>query len=86
MSEKAKLEEIKFKFTQEGNCIDGRDEWEELEVLFRSDLGIDYTGGGFMTLKTEQWAIENIAELGETLQRVQDAVDAILKSNPHKTI
>ena len=86
MSDKAKLEEIKFKFSQEGNCVDGRDEWEKLEVSFRSDLGIDYTGGGFMTLKTGKWAIENIAELGETLQRVQDAVDAILKSNPHKII
>jgi hypothetical protein len=86
MSDKAKLEEIKFKFTQEGNCIDGRDEWEELEVSFRSDLGIDYTGGGFMTLKTEQWAFDGVEEMAEMLQRVQDAVDVILKNNPHKTI
>jgi len=83
-SNKPKLEKVVFTFTQEGNCIDSkRDEWEELEVRCESSLGIDYDHGCFFVLKTEQWAIDSIKDLEETMSRVDSAIKAALVNNPH---
>ena len=83
-SNKPKLEKVVFTFTQEGNCIDSkRDEWEELEVRCESSLGIDYDNGCFFVLKTEQWAIDSLKDLEETMDRVNSAIKAALINNPH---
>jgi hypothetical protein len=80
MDETAKLEKMTFMFSQPGNCVDSRtDEYEELEVRVESSLGIDYDDGGFFVLKTEQWAVNGPDDLKELLQRVENAVNAVLK-------
>ena len=85
-SNKPKLEKVVFTFTQEGNCIDSRkDEFEELEVRCESSLGIDYDNGCFFVLKTEQWAIDSLKDLEETMSRVYSAIKAALVNNPYKT-
>jgi hypothetical protein len=83
-SNKPKLEKVVFTFTQEGNCIDSRkDELEELEVRCESSLGIDYDHGCFFVLKTEQWAIDSIKDLEETMSRIDSAIKAALVNNPY---
>jgi hypothetical protein len=85
MNDKPTLDNITFSFTQEGNCVDGRsDDYEKIEIQVKSSLGIDFDNGGFFVLKTEQWAINDIEEMTEMLQRVQDALDVVIKNNPHK--
>ena len=85
MSYKPNLEEITFCFSQEGNCVDSRsDQYEEIKVRAVSSLGLDSDDGGFFVIKTEQWAFNDIKEFSEMMQRVQDALDAALKNNPHK--
>jgi hypothetical protein len=85
MKDKPALDNIKFSFTQEANCVDGRsDDYEKIEIEIKSSLGIDFDNGGFFVLKTKQWAINNATEMSELLQRVQDALDAAIKNNPHK--
>ncbi len=82
---KPKLENITLTFTQESNCAsEGKEEYETLEVQIESSLGIDYDGGGFFILKTKQWAINDVNDMIETLQRVKDILDTTVKSNPHK--
>jgi hypothetical protein len=83
MDNKPDLNHIIFSFSQEPNCVDGG-EIETLEVRVESSLGVDYDEGGFFVIKTEQWAFDNITEFSEMLQRVQDALDVVIKNNPHK--
>jgi len=85
MSDKPVLHHITFLFSQEANCVDGSsDDYEEIEIEVKSSLGVDYDNGGFFVLKTKQWAINDINEMTELLQRVQDSLDAVLINNPHK--
>ena len=83
---KPKLENITLTFTQEKCCTGGneKEEYETLEVQIKSNLGIDYDNGGFFILKTKQWAINDVNEIIETLQRVKDILDTVVKNNPHK--
>ena len=83
MDNKPNLDHIIFSFSQKPNCVDGG-EIETLEVRVESSLGVDYDEGGFFIIKTEQWAFDNITEFSEMLQRVQDALDVVIKNNPHK--
>lgn len=83
MDNKPDLNHIIFSFSQEPNCVNGG-EIETLEVRVESSLGVDYDEGGFFVIKTEQWAFDNITEFSEMLQRVQDALDVVIKNNPHK--
>lgn len=80
---KPKLENITLTFTQEGNCT-SEEKDETLEVQIESSLGIDYDGGGFFILKTKQWAINDVNDMIETLQRVKDVLDTVVKNSPHK--
>ena len=57
------LEEATFKFSQDGNCVDGGDEF--LEIRCDSSLGIDRDKGCFFILKTEQWAVDSADDLQE---------------------
>lgn len=62
------LESIKFKFSQESNCVDGG-EAEEISVRFESDIGIERTNGGFFVIETKQWAFETPGELTDLINR-----------------
>lgn len=79
MEERPELHDIVYTFTQEANCVDARnrDDYETLTVEVKSDLGLDATDGGFIVIRTAQWAINTPEELYELLQRVQASVDAI---------
>lgn len=68
MNDKPVLMSSSFIFCQEGNCVDGGH--EELEIRCEASLGIDNDGECFYILKTEQWAIDNIDDLKELLDRV----------------
>jgi hypothetical protein len=68
MSDKPVLMSSSFIFCQEGNCVDGGH--EELELRCEASLGIYNDGECFYILKTEQWAIDNIDDLKELLDRV----------------
>jgi hypothetical protein len=72
-----------FRFEQEENCVDGG-EGETLIVEAKSSLGIDGDGGAFYVLKTEQWAINDIDDMIETLNRVKQAVEATKPTTIHK--
>jgi len=71
MNEKPLLEEAKFEFSQEANCLSEHDGAEFLEIQCLSDLGIDRTEGKcFYVLKTEGWSIDNVGELQELFDRI----------------
>ena len=66
------LEEATFKFSQDGNCVDGGDEF--LEIRCESSLGIDRDKGCFYILKTEQWAIDSADDLQELFDRIKKII------------
>jgi len=73
--EKPLLEEAKFEFSQEGNCMSHKDDAEFLEIKCLSDLGIDRTEGKcFYVLKTESWSIDSVAELQELFDRIHKSL------------
>ena len=51
------LEEAKFRFSQDANCLSD-DEYEFLEVEAKSSLGIDRDGDCFFVLKTNSWSVD----------------------------
>jgi hypothetical protein len=77
--ERAKLDEATFTFSQEGNCMDYKNEHEVLEIKCMSDLGIDEKGNCFYVLKTESWSIDNLEELQELIDRIKKSLQ--LKKN-----
>jgi len=66
------LEEVTFKFSQDGNCVDGGDEF--LEIRCDSSLGIDRDGSCFFILKTEQWAVDSADDLQELFNRIKKII------------
>ena len=73
--DKPLLEEAKFEFSQEGNCISHKDDAEFIEIKCLSDLGIDRTEGKcFYVLKTEGWSIDGVDELQELFDRIQKSL------------
>ena len=75
---KPKLENAKFTFSQEANCIDGGD-MEEIIIRCESDMGID-NGGCFYVLETKRWAIDSIDELKALFDRISKVIKATDKS------
>ena len=67
------LEEATFKFSQDGNCVDGGDEF--LEIRCDSSLGIDRDGSCFFILKTEQWSVDSTEELQELFNRIKKVIN-----------
>ena len=63
------LENATFNFSQDGNCVDGGDEF--LEIRCDSSLGIDRDEGCFFILKTEQWAVESVEDLQVLFDRIK---------------
>ena len=66
------LENATFNFSQEGNCLDGGDEF--LEIRCESSLGIDRDEGCFFILKTEQWAVESVEDLQVLFDRIKKVI------------
>lgn len=71
--EKPLLHSITYKFTQDGNCVDGRDT-EELIIEAKSSLGIEYDEGAFLVLKTDRWAIDDIDDLKDVITKVENSI------------
>ena len=69
--EKPILNSASFKFSQEGNCNGTTDEYEELDISYESDLGLDNTDGGFFVLRTEGWSIDGVEELQKLFDRIE---------------
>jgi hypothetical protein len=69
-----KLEQAKFVFSQEGNCVDPED-IEELEIRCESSLGIDNDKDCFYVLKTEQWSIESSDDLKKLFDRISKVIN-----------
>ena len=67
------LESATFRFSQQGNCVD-KAEYETLTVEYKSDLGLDYTNGGFFVIKTEQWSVDSVEELQKLFDRISKAM------------
>lgn len=67
------LEEATFKFSQDGNCVDGGDEF--LEIRCDSSLGLDRDKGCFYILKTEQWAVDSADDLQELFNRIYKVIN-----------
>ena len=68
------LEEARFKFSQDSNCIDGGDEYEFLEIEAHSSLGIDRDNGCFFVLKTEKWSVDSVEDLEKLFDRIRKVV------------
>jgi hypothetical protein len=76
---KPKLENAKFTFSQESNCIDGGD-MEEITIRCESDIGIDRDGGCFYVIETKRWAIDSVDDLKELFDRISKVIQANDKS------
>lgn len=68
------LEEASFKFSQDGNCLSGRDEYEFLEIQAVSSLGIDRDDDCFFVLKTEKWSVDSAEDLEKLFNRIRQVV------------
>lgn len=78
------LEECTFKFSQGGNCNSKLDEYEEIEIKFESDIGIDRTEGGFFVIKTKKWSVNDASDLKEIFDRITKIVKE--KKKPEELI
>jgi hypothetical protein len=67
------LEEAKFRFSQDANCLSD-DEYEFLEVEAKSSLGIDRDGDCFFVLKTNSWSVDSIEDLEKVFDRIRQVV------------
>jgi hypothetical protein len=67
------LENATFNFSQDGNCVDGGNEF--LEIRCDSSIGIDRDKGYFYILKTERWAVDSADDLQELFDRIKKAID-----------
>lgn len=73
--EKPNLEQCRFEFSQEGNCMSHQDDAEFLEIECLSDIGIDRTDGKcFYVLKTEKWSLDSVDDLQELFDRIQKSL------------
>jgi hypothetical protein len=68
------LEEASFKFSQDSNCLDDRDEYESLEIEAQSSLGIDRDNHCFFVLKTEKWSVDGVEDLEKLFNRIRKIV------------
>lgn len=64
------LEECKFTFTQEGNTTDD-EEFEQIDIEYKSSLGLDRDKDGFFVIKTTQWSLDSVADLDRLFQRIK---------------
>jgi len=68
-----KLDEVKFTFSQKANCMSD-DDTEIIEITAKSDLGDIGNESFFVTIKTEEWAVDNIKEFKLLFTKIEEAV------------
>ena len=73
------LSEIKYTFSQEGNCNGTTDEEEILTITVESGSGSIAEFGGFLTFRTAGWSVDNKTEMDELLEFVEKGVGSELK-------
>ena len=66
------LKNATFNFSQDGNCVDGGDEF--LEIRCESSLGLDRDKGCFFILKTERWAVDSPEDLQKLFDRIKKVI------------
>lgn len=69
-----KLSEASFIFTQDSNCLNGREDVEEIEIKCRADIGIDAMESCFYEIKTECWSFDNLDELKMLIDRIDKSL------------
>lgn len=68
------LEESTFRFSQDGNCVSDRDEYEFLVIEAQSSLGIDRDNDCFFVLKTEKWSVYSVEDLENLFNRIRKVI------------
>jgi hypothetical protein len=68
------LEESTFRFSQDGNCVSDRDEYEFLVIEAQSSLGIDRDNDCFFVLKTEKWSVDSVEDLENLFNRIRKVI------------
>ena len=68
------LEEAIFKFSQNGNCLDGEDFAEFLEITAKSSLGIDIDKSCFFELRTKKWSIDSSEDIFNLTNRIEKII------------
>ena len=67
------LDEVTFTFSQEANCMSD-DNTEIIEITAKSDLGDIGNDSFFVTIKTEEWAVDNVKEFKLLFRKIEEAV------------
>ena len=68
------LEQAIFKFSQDANCLSSEDDYEQLEVIAQSSLGIDRDEDCFYVLKTEKWSVDNADDFKKLFDRIERVI------------
>jgi hypothetical protein len=68
------LEEAIFKFSQDGNCVNGTDDCEFLEIKAISSLGIDRDNECFFELRTRKCSIESYQDILNLTNRIEKII------------
>lgn len=68
------LEESTFRFSQDGNCVSDRDDYEFLTIEAKSSLGIDRDNDCFFVLKTEKWSVDSVEDLENLFNRIRKVI------------
>ena len=68
------MEESTFRFSQDGNCVSDRDEYEFLVIEAQSSLGIDRDNDCFFVLKTEKWSVYSVEDLENLFNRIRKVI------------
>ena len=68
-----RLDEVTFTFSQEANCMSD-DNTEIIEITAKSDLGDIGNDSFFVTIKTEEWAVDNVQEFKLLFRKIEEAV------------
>jgi hypothetical protein len=73
--DKPYLEEIVYKFTQDGNTDGTTDNYEELTVTVQASTGSIDIDGGYLVIRTPTgWSIDSSSELLDILTTVSAGV------------
>lgn len=68
-----RLDEVTFTFSQEANCMSDNNN-EIIEITAKSDLGDIGNDSFFLTIKTEEWAVDNVKEFKLLFTKIEEAV------------
>lgn len=73
-SKEVALMEVRFKFFQEGNCMD--DTPEEIEIVVQNDVGHLEDGNYFFTINTLGWSFDDENEFNALIKKVHDSISS----------